>query len=64
MLLAAGSLRDGSLTVGDFVLFVSYLAFIADYIADGSASTWRTTGRPGRLRAHGRRCSAMPRRTR
>ena len=31
MLLAAGILRDGSLTVGDFVLFVSYLGFIADF---------------------------------
>jgi ATP-binding cassette subfamily B protein len=31
MLLAAGSLRDGKLTVGDFALFVSYLAFIADF---------------------------------
>jgi ATP-binding cassette subfamily B protein len=31
MLLAAGSLPDGSLTVGDFVLFVSYLSFIADF---------------------------------
>jgi ATP-binding cassette subfamily B protein len=31
MLLAAGNLRDGSLTVGDFVLFVSYLGFIADF---------------------------------
>jgi len=31
MLLAAGSLRDGSLTVGDFVLFVSYLGLIADF---------------------------------
>ncbi len=31
MLLAAGVLRDGSLTVGDFVLFVSYLGFIADF---------------------------------
>jgi ATP-binding cassette, subfamily B, bacterial len=31
MLLAAGSLRDGSLTVGDFVLFVAYLGFIADF---------------------------------
>ena len=31
MLLAAGSLRAGSLTVGDFVLFVSYLGFIADF---------------------------------
>ncbi len=34
MLLAAGGLRDGSLTVGDFVLFVTYLALIADF-ADG-----------------------------
>lgn len=33
MLLAAGSLRAGSLTVGDFVLFVSYLGFIADFTA-------------------------------
>ena len=31
MLLAAGMLRDGSLTVGDFVLFVSYLGFIAEW---------------------------------
>jgi ATP-binding cassette subfamily B protein len=31
MLLAAGGLRDGSLTVGDFVLFVSYLGFISDF---------------------------------
>jgi ATP-binding cassette subfamily B protein len=31
MLLAAGSLRDGSLTVGDFVLFVTYLGYIADF---------------------------------
>src|SRR6185437_9289414 len=31
MLLAAGGLRDGSLTVGDFVLFVSYLAIITDF---------------------------------
>jgi ATP-binding cassette subfamily B protein len=31
MLLAAGILRDGSLTVGDFVLFVSYLGFIASF---------------------------------
>jgi ATP-binding cassette subfamily B protein len=31
MLLAAGSLRDGSLTVGDFVLFVAYLGFIANF---------------------------------
>jgi ATP-binding cassette subfamily B protein len=33
MLLAASSLRNGSLTVGDFVLFVSYLGFIADFTA-------------------------------
>jgi len=31
MLLAAGSLRDGSMTVGDFVLFISYLGFIAEF---------------------------------
>jgi ATP-binding cassette, subfamily B, bacterial len=31
MLLAAGSLRVGSMTVGDFALFVSYLGFIADF---------------------------------
>ena len=31
MLLAAGILRDGSLTVGDFVLFVAYLGYIADF---------------------------------
>ncbi|MGI8624266.1 MAG: ABC transporter transmembrane domain-containing protein, partial [Solirubrobacteraceae bacterium] len=31
MLLAAGRLGDGSLTVGDFVLFVAYLGFIADF---------------------------------
>ncbi len=31
MLLAAGSLRDGSLTVGDFVLFISYLSYIAEF---------------------------------
>jgi ATP-binding cassette subfamily B protein len=34
MLLAAGRLREGSLTVGDFVLFVSYLAVVTDYIAE------------------------------
>ncbi len=33
MLLAAGSLRSGSLTVGDFALFVAYLSFIADFTA-------------------------------
>jgi ATP-binding cassette subfamily B protein len=31
MLLAAGSMREGSLTVGDFVLFVAYLKFITDF---------------------------------
>jgi ATP-binding cassette subfamily B protein len=31
MLLAAGGLRDGSLTVGDFVLFISYLGVIANF---------------------------------
>ena len=31
MLLAAGGLRDGSMTVGDFVLFIAYLGFIADF---------------------------------
>jgi len=31
MLLAAGTLRAGSMTVGDFALFVSYLGFIADF---------------------------------
>ena len=34
MLLAASQLRDGSLTVGDFVLFVSYLGFITDFTAE------------------------------
>ncbi|MEO7019157.1 MAG: ABC transporter ATP-binding protein [Ktedonobacteraceae bacterium] len=34
MLMAAGSLRGGSLTVGDFVLFISYMGFIADFTAD------------------------------
>jgi ATP-binding cassette subfamily B protein len=31
MLLAAGSLRDGSMSVGDFVLFVAYLGVIAGF---------------------------------
>lgn len=31
MLLAAGSLRSNSMTVGDFALFASYLSFIADF---------------------------------
>jgi ATP-binding cassette subfamily B protein len=34
MLLAAGGLRDHSMTVGDFVLFVSYLGIIADFTND------------------------------
>jgi ATP-binding cassette subfamily B protein len=33
MLLAAGGLRDGGMTVGDFALFVSYLGIIADFTA-------------------------------
>jgi ATP-binding cassette subfamily B protein len=33
MLLAASRLRDGGLTVGDFVLFVSYLAFVTEFIS-------------------------------
>ncbi len=33
MLLAASLLHNGSLTVGDFALFVSYLGFIADFTA-------------------------------
>ncbi|GLV53410.1 HlyB/MsbA family ABC transporter [Dictyobacter sp. S3.2.2.5] len=31
MLLAASSIRGGSMTVGDFALFISYLSFIADF---------------------------------
>lgn len=31
MLLAAGSIRDGSMTVGDFVLFVAWMGFIAEF---------------------------------
>jgi len=34
MLLAAGSLSGGSMTVGDFALFILYLGFIADFITD------------------------------
>jgi len=33
MLLAAGRLRDGGLTVGDFVLFVAYLGFVTEFTA-------------------------------
>lgn len=46
MLLAASSLRDGSLSVGDFVLFVSYQGFIADF-TDGLGkylAQYRQTG--------------------
>jgi ATP-binding cassette subfamily B protein len=32
MLLAAGSLRNSRLTVGDFVIFISYLGVIADFV--------------------------------
>lgn len=31
MLIAAGSLRSGSMTVGDFVLFIAYLGFVAEF---------------------------------
>jgi ATP-binding cassette subfamily B protein len=31
MLVAAGAMRSGALTVGDFVLFTSYLGYIADF---------------------------------
>jgi ATP-binding cassette subfamily B protein len=34
MLLAASQIRGGELTVGDFVLFVAYLAIVTDYAAD------------------------------
>ena len=34
MLLAASRLRDGGLTVGDFVLFVSYLAFVTGFTSE------------------------------
>lgn len=34
MLLAASQIRGGALTVGDFVLFVSYLAIVTDYAAE------------------------------
>jgi ATP-binding cassette subfamily B protein len=34
MLLSASRMRGGSLTVGDFALFVSYLSFIADFTTD------------------------------
>ncbi len=46
MLLAVGSLRDGSLTIGDFVLFVTYLSFIADFTDSlgGFLAQYRQTG--------------------
>ncbi len=31
LLIAAGEMRDGSFTVGDFALFVSYLAFVTEF---------------------------------
>jgi ATP-binding cassette subfamily B protein len=31
MLLGSGSLRDGSLSVGEFVLFIAYLGFVTDF---------------------------------
>jgi ATP-binding cassette, subfamily B, bacterial len=34
MLLAASQLRDGRLSVGDFVLFVSYIVFVTDVTSD------------------------------
>jgi len=46
MLLGAGSLLNGSLSVGDFVLFVSYLGLVADF-TDGFGrflSHYRQTG--------------------
>jgi ATP-binding cassette subfamily B protein len=46
MLLATGGLRDGSLTVGDFVLFVAYLGVIAEF-TDGLGrylAQYRQTG--------------------
>jgi ATP-binding cassette subfamily B protein len=46
MLLAAGNLRDGSMTVGDFVLFISYLGFIADF-GDGVAKFLAHYGQTG-----------------
>jgi ATP-binding cassette subfamily B protein len=45
MLLAAGSIRGGSMTVGDFALFVSYLSFIADFttgLGQFLAHYWQT----------------------
>ena len=53
MLLAAGQLRAGRLTVGDFVLFVSYLAFVTDFtsaLGQYLAQFRQTTVAFGRLR--------------
>ena len=53
MLLAASQLRDGALTVGDFVLFVSYLAIVTDFTAELGqylAQFRQTTVAFGRLR--------------
>jgi ATP-binding cassette subfamily B protein len=53
MLLAASQLRAGALTVGDFVLFVSYLAIVTDFTAELGqylAQFRQTTVAFGRLR--------------
>lgn len=46
MLLAASSIRDGSMTVGDFVLFVAWLGFITDFTTNLGQflSHYRQTG--------------------
>ncbi len=46
MLLAASSMRDQSLSVGDFVLFIAYLDFIADFTTGLGAylAHYRQTG--------------------
>ena len=54
MLLAAGGLRDGSLTVGDFVLFISYLGFITDFTDRARSVPGPLRTDRGRLRPHGR----------
>lgn len=53
MLLAASQIRGGALTVGDFVLYVSYLAIVTDFAADLGrylAQFKQTTVAFGRLR--------------
>jgi len=53
MLLAASRLRGGDLTVGDFVLFVSYLGFVTDFtsgLGQYLAQFTQTTVAFGRLR--------------